>query len=87
MTPFKLLETVVLMRDVPESGLRVGDLGAIVHLYGAEAESEPEAIDVEFVTASGHTQAVQLLRPSDLRAVRDDDVLAVRSTASTRGAA
>jgi Domain of unknown function (DUF4926) len=37
------LETLVLERDIPERGLRKGDLGAIVELY------EPDGLDVEFV--------------------------------------
>jgi hypothetical protein len=49
---FHELDTVVLLRDVPEAGLRAGDLGAVVHVYDAEA------LEVEFVTASGRTQAL-----------------------------
>jgi hypothetical protein len=80
-TPFKELDTVVLIRDVPESGLKAGDLGAVVQVYS------PEAFEVEFVTAAGGTQALLTLRLNDLRAVRDDDLLAVRPAASARGAA
>lgn len=75
------LETVVLLRDFPEAGLRAGDLGAVVHLHGAEA------LEVEFVTAAGRTQALLTLAPDDVRAVRDDDLLAVRSAPPVRGAA
>ncbi len=82
---FHTLETVVLMRDVPEAGLRAGDLGAIVQLYGPEAA--PEALEVEFITAAGRTQALQTLRPADVRLVRDDDLLTVRPAAPIRGAA
>lgn len=49
------LDTVVLARDVPEANLRAGDLGAVVHVHDAAM------IEVEFVTASGRTQAVQTL--------------------------
>ena len=80
-TPFRELETVVLLRDQPEMGLRAGDLGAVVQVYGTDA------VEVEFVTASGRTQAVITLPVTDLRPVRDDDQLAVRSAPSTRGAA
>jgi len=45
---FHELDTVVLLRDLPEAGLRSGDLGAVVLAYG------DEALEVEFVTASGH---------------------------------
>jgi hypothetical protein len=78
---FKELDTVVLTRDVPEAHLRRGDLGAVVHVYGTEA------VEVEFVTASGRTQALLTLSVGDVRAVRDDDLLAVRTTHPAHGVA
>jgi hypothetical protein len=82
MTPtFKELDTVVLSHDLADAGLRAGDLGAIVHLHG------PEAFEVEFVTASGRTQALVTLGPPDIRPVSDNDLLAVRPAPSARGAA
>jgi len=78
---FKELETVVLVRDLPAAGLRAGDLGAVVQVYS------PAAFEVEFVKAAGGTQALLTLEAQDLRAVRDDDLLAVRSAAPSRGAA
>jgi hypothetical protein len=82
MTPsFRELDTVVLLRDFPEAGLRVGDLGAVVHVYAADA------LEVEFVTASGRTQALLTVAATDVRAVGDNDLLAVRPTAPKRGAA
>ncbi|MBM3778237.1 MAG: DUF4926 domain-containing protein [Acidimicrobiia bacterium] len=73
-TGFHELDTVVLVRDVPEAGLRAGDPGAIVQTYG------DAAVEVEFVTASGRTQAPLALPIRDVRTVRDNDLLAVRST-------
>jgi hypothetical protein len=70
---FRELDTVVMVHDLPEAGLRAGDLGALVHLYA------PDAFEVEFVTASGCTQAVVMLTSADVRPVQDDDLLAVRS--------
>ena len=69
---FKVLDTVVLVRDVPNAGLRKGDLGAIVEVYG------PNAFEVEFVAASGRTQTLVTLAASDLRHVDDHDLIAVR---------
>jgi len=69
---FNLLQTVVLDRDLPESGLRKGDLGAVVHLY------EPDGLEVEFVSASGKTEALVTLTAGDVRAVADGDLIAVR---------
>ena len=70
---FRELETVVLERDIPEHGLRKGDLGAVVELY------EPDGLEVEFIRASGKTQALVTLHTSDVRGVRDEDLVSVRS--------
>ncbi len=70
--PFKLLDTVVLDRDLPETGLRRGDLGAVVEVY------DDGGLEVEFVAASGRTQAMVTLRATDVRAIDDRDLLAVR---------
>jgi hypothetical protein len=69
---FKLLDTVVLERDLPDVGLRRGDLGAVVEVY------DPGGLEVEFVAASGWTQALVTLREADVRQVDDRDLLAVR---------
>ena len=76
---FHVLDTVVLERDFPQYCLRAGDLGAVVEAY------EPDGLDVEFVTASGRTQALVTLRVGDVRPVQDEDLIAVRPLA--RGAA
>jgi hypothetical protein len=70
---FKLLDTIVLKRDLPEAGLRAGDLGAIVEVHDADH------FEVEFVAASGRTQALITLRSDDMRHVNDRDLIAVRS--------
>ena len=72
---YKLLDTVVLDRDLPQHGLRAGDLGAVVEVY------EPDGLDVEFVTASGKTQALVTLNINDVRPVQENDLVAVRSVA------
>ena len=69
---FKLLETVVLNRDLPDRRLKKGDLGAIVHVYA------PDGLEVEFVSASGRTEALVTLKESDVRALADDDLITVR---------
>jgi hypothetical protein len=72
---FEELETVVLACDLPDLGLRKGDLGAVVHVR------EPGRLEVELVLVAGRTQAVVTLRPSDVRGLRDEDLLAVRTMA------
>lgn len=69
---FKVLDTVVLAIDLPEHGLRQGDLGAVVQVY------EPDGVEVEFVTASGRTEALVTLKVSNVRPVVDNDLVAVR---------
>jgi len=72
---YKLLDTVVLDRDLPEHGLRNGDLGAVVQVY------ELDGLEFEFVNASGKTQALVVLNVNDVRPVQDSDLIAVRSVA------
>jgi len=69
---FQELETVVLNRDLVDQGLRKGDLGAVVHVY------EPDGLEVEFVSASGRTEALVTLKEADVRPVADGDLIAVR---------
>lgn len=68
-----LLDTVVLARDIPEHGLRRGDVGAVVDIYG------PDAVEVEFVTGAGRTQALLTLAATDIRPVADTEILAARA--------
>lgn len=70
---FNVLDTVALTHDVPASGLRRGDLGAIVELLA------PDAFEVEFVAASGRTQALLTLGVQDVRHLGDRDLLSARS--------
>jgi hypothetical protein len=69
---FTELQTVVLDRDLPAKGLRKGDLGAVVHVY------EPDGLEVEFVSASGKSEALVTLECADVRPVADGDLIAVR---------
>lgn len=69
---YRILDTVVLDRDLAEQGLRKGDLGAVVEVY------EPNGLEVEFVTASGRTAALLTLTAQDVRPVADDDLVSVR---------
>ncbi len=80
MNAFRELDTVVLTHDVPDAGLCAGDLGAVVLLHSGDV------VEVEFVTAAGRTKALLTLGTADVRAVRDDDLLAVR-VAPHQGAA
>ena len=69
---FRRLDVVVLEKDLPAHGLKTRDLGAVVELY------EPDGLEVEFVTASGRTEALVTLTASDVRPVVANDLVAVR---------
>ncbi len=68
----KILDTVVLQRDVPECALRKGDIGAVVEVY------EPNGLEVEFVTGAGKTQALLTLTAQDVCPVGSSEILAAR---------
>jgi hypothetical protein len=72
---FKELEIVVLTLDIPEHGLRAGDIGTIVEIY------KGGGLEVEFVRGSGITQALLTLSEHDVRKVDSDDLLAARRLA------
>ena len=69
----KLLDTVVLEKNLPNKGLISGDIGAVVELY------KPDGVEVEFVAGSGKTQALVTLKLTDVRSIADTEILAVRS--------
>jgi hypothetical protein len=67
------MDSVVLSVDQPECGLVAGDMGTVVHVYG-----EGGTYEVEFTTLTGHTLAVLTLRPAEVRAVSEHDLMHVR---------
>ncbi|MFO7884043.1 MAG: DUF4926 domain-containing protein [Desulfobacteraceae bacterium] len=69
----KLLDTVVLEKDLPDYGLKPGDIGAVVELY------EPDGLEIEFVAGSGQTIALITLTFSDVRSIAGSEILSVRS--------
>jgi len=68
----ELLDIVVLNRDLPEFGLKGGDVGTVVELY------DHEGLEVEFVTGGGKTQALITLKQSDVHPVGGEEMLTVR---------
>jgi len=69
----KELDAVVLTDDLPEYGLRAGDLGTVVLIHPAEAGYE-----VEFATLEGDTVAVVTLLASQVRPVRPQEIAHAR---------
>jgi hypothetical protein len=71
----QLLDTIVLLEDLPEHDLRAGDIGAVVHVHAADT------LEVEFVAPTGATRALVTIPASAVRKVRATDVMTVRRSA------
>ncbi len=54
-------EVVALTQDRPEDGLRVGDVGAIVHCY-----RDKEVYEIEFIDEHGRTKCVTSVPASQI---------------------
>ena len=68
----KILDTIVLEKNLPDLGLKMGDIGVVVEVY------KPDGVEVEFVAGSGKTQALVTLKTTDVRMVADTEILSVR---------
>lgn len=69
-------DLVVLQEDIVSSRLKAGDVGTILTVY-----ADGKGYEVEFVTLTGETVAVEILLPHQIRDVRPSEVMAVRDTA------
>jgi len=69
------LECVVLAHDITKHGLRAGDLGTVVMVY------PKNGVEIEFVRASGATQATLTLSYADIRKIDPHDLLSTRRLA------
>ncbi len=71
----KELDTIVLTEDLPEYGLKRGDLGTVVLLHPAEG------YEVEFVTLDGQTLAVVSLTSRQVRPIGRTEIAQARNVA------
>ncbi|MBI2860652.1 MAG: DUF4926 domain-containing protein [Chloroflexi bacterium] len=72
---FEKLEIVVLAHDILEHGLQASDVGTVVEIYPGGG------LEVEFVRASGITQALLTLTDQDVRKIDSHDLLSIRRLA------
>ncbi len=75
---FEELETVVLKSNIEKYGLKQGDIGTVVHVYN----NGGQAIEVEFIAATGKTIAVLTLTSDDIRTMARNEILHVRGFAT-----
>ncbi len=66
-------DLVVLQEEIADGRLKVGDVGTILTVYNGG-----KAYEVEFVTLTGESVAVETLLPHQIREVRSSEVMSVR---------
>jgi hypothetical protein len=74
---FPLYTDVILVQDVPEEGVKAGDVGVVVERH--EVAGHETGYSVEFFDMLGNTVAVATVPGSTLRAPTHADRPAVRS--------
>jgi hypothetical protein len=72
----KEIDIVALKIDLPAKGLKVGDIGTVVHVY-----QDGGPFEVEFVALNGETIALVMLNADDVRAVTPKEIPHARSVA------
>ncbi|HEX6386115.1 MAG TPA: DUF4926 domain-containing protein [Anaerolineae bacterium] len=74
----KELDRIILKSDLPEHGLKSGDIGTVVLVHG-----NGEGYEVEFVSLDGETVAVVSLYADQVRQIGRGEIAHARSLAST----
>ncbi len=67
-------DRVVLESDIQERGLKAGDVGTVVHVYG-----KGEAYEIELVSLNGKTVAVVTVEAQQVRPVREREITHART--------
>jgi hypothetical protein len=73
----KELDQIVLTSDLPNEGLKAGDVGTIVDIH-----RRGEAFEVEFMTLAGETVAVTTILASQVRPIGKREITHARELAS-----
>ena len=68
---------VALADDLPKENLRRGDLATIVEYYAGSPGQEP-GYELEIFNAVGDTFAVVTVRESQIKSLRNDELLSIR---------
>ncbi len=85
MSMIKLYQRVALTRDLPEHGLRRGDVAVVVeHLPATPESGNEEGYILEVFNAVGETLAVVVVPASAVRPLTDEEVLQVRPLVPAR---
>jgi Domain of unknown function (DUF4926) len=68
--PKKSKKKIVLLNNIPQSGLAAGDVGTVINIYGKGA-----SFQVEFVNLNGAIVAVETLSAQQVRSVGEQDMI------------
>ena len=68
--PIKEHDSGVLSRSIPEHGLQIGDIGAVVFVH-----RDSETYEVEFIAGDGQAVGVVTLKPEDIRRLDASEIL------------
>jgi hypothetical protein len=82
--PLQLYNSAILTVDLPDEGLRAGDIGTIVDEHVVPGVAE-RGYSVEFFDMTGRTVAVVTVAASSLRAPTPADRPSVRAATSASG--
>ena len=82
--PMQLYKSAILTVDLPDEGLRAGDVGTIVDEHVVPAVAE-KGYSVEFFDMTGRTVAVVTVSASSLREPTPADRPSVRVMTNTPG--
>ncbi|MCI0441290.1 MAG: DUF4926 domain-containing protein [Chloroflexi bacterium] len=74
MKTIKELDEVVLVKDLPEYGLRAGDIGTVVLVHRRE-----KGYEVEFVALDGETIAAITLMANEVRPIGSNEIAHARA--------
>jgi hypothetical protein len=66
-------ERAVLTKDIPEQGLKAGDVGTVVHVY-----KDGAAYEIEFFALDGRTPDIVTIESDQVRPVGRRDMLHAR---------
>jgi hypothetical protein len=75
------LDQVILNDDLPENGLKVGNIGTVVLVHG-----KGKGFEVEFVALDGKSLAVVSVLPHQLRVIGKREIARSRSVELTLAA-
>ncbi len=76
----KLYERVALTRDIPEHGLKQGDVATLVDIV-PHPNSGPEGLALEITNALGESLHVAIVTADDVEPLTANEVIAVRQLA------